>query len=311
MLGIVVVSYGSADLLRTHLAHLDRGALRTPHLVVVVDNLRDAVSRAQVRDAAAAHGWDLVEQAGNPGFGPACDAGVAHATAAGCDAVVLLNPDAAVDAPTLDALAEQVARTPRSLVSPRIVRADGRPWFTGGSVDVAAGRTRNVVTDGTPRDEGWVSGACLATSSSWWHELGGFDPDYFLYWEDVDLSYRCTRAGGTVHVRDDLVAVHDPGGTQGEAGARAKSPTYYRYNTRNRLLFAGKHLGGRDLRRWVLGTPGYARAVVLRGGRRQLLRSPRPVLSVLRGSAEGLWWVLRRRATRTPAGTGRRTGRAR
>lgn len=305
MLGIVVVSYGSAELLRANLARVDRAALRTPHRVVVVDNLRDAAARADVRACAREHGWELVEQQGNPGFGPACDAGAARAAALGCDALVLLNPDAVVDAATLDALAEQVARTPRALVSPRIVRTDGRPWFTGGRIDVAAGRTRNVVTDGTPQDEGWVSGACLATSTSWWEHLGGFDPDYFLYWEDVDLSYRCTRAGGTVHVRQDLVAVHDAGGTQGEPGARAKSPAYYRFNTRNRLLFAAKHLAPPDRRRWVLTAPAYARAVVLRGGRRQLLRSPRPVLSALRGSAEGLLRVAgaaRRDRAAAPAG---------
>lgn len=301
MLGIVVVSYGSADLLRANLARMDRGALRTPHRVVVVDNLRDPRSRTAVRDAAREHGWDLVEQDGNPGFGAACDVGVAHAAATGCDAVVLLNPDAAVDAATLDALADQVALSPHALVSPRIVRADGRPWFTGGRIDVAAGRTRNVVADGTPQHEGWVSGACLATSTSWWRRLGGFDHDYFLYWEDVDLSYRCTRAGGVVHVRDDLVAVHDPGGTQGDPGARAKSAAYYRFNTRNRLVFAAKHLPAADLRRWVRTTPEYARAVVLRGGRRQLLRSPRPVLDVVRGSLEGVLWVVRARAGRSGA----------
>ncbi|TQL01441.1 glycosyltransferase family 2 protein [Cellulomonas sp. SLBN-39] len=293
MLGIVVVSFGSAPLLRENLATVDLSALRTPHRVVVVDNLRDARSRAEVRECAQEHGWDLVAQDANPGFGAAADAGVRRAAALGCTAVVLVNPDARVDAPTLDALAEQVDRTPRTLVSPRVDRADGRPWFTGGEIDVAAGRTRNVVTDGTPQAHGWVSGACLAASVAWWDELGGFDDDYFLYWEDVDLSYRCTAAGGTVLVRQDLVAVHDVGGTQDAGTAGAKSATYYRWNTRNRLVFAAKHLPAADVRRWLWRTPGYARAVLLRGGRRQLLRPWGPVWAVTRGSVEGAGWAVR------------------
>jgi GT2 family glycosyltransferase len=36
----------------------------------------------------------------------------------------------------------------------------------------------------------WLTGACLAVSKQVWQATGGFDPDYFLYWEDVDYSQR-------------------------------------------------------------------------------------------------------------------------
>ncbi|MDC7120075.1 glycosyltransferase [Cellulomonas fimi] len=293
MLGIVVVSYGSASLLRANLADVDVTALRRPATVVVVDNYKGARERAAVRAVTAEQGWELVENSTNAGFGAAVDTGVARAAALGATAVVVVNPDARVAVDVLDALADAVAASPRTLVSPRVERPDGRPWFTGGALDVAGGRTRNVEAPPTPLATGWLSGACLAADVGEWARVGGFDDDYFLYWEDVDLSVRWTAAGGTLQVRHDLVAVHDVGGTQETAGSAAKSPTYYRYNCRNRLVFAAKNLPARDVRRWLWRTPAYAWQVLLRGGRRQLLRPVRPVWAVVRGSVEGVGWAVR------------------
>ena len=283
VLGIVVVSYGSAELLRVHLASVDRAAMRTVTAVVVVDNLRSAPAQDEVHRCADEHGWNLVTNSTNQGFGAAANQGVDRALALGCTAVVLLNPDADADGELLDALAEEIAHSPRSLVSPRIVRPDGRPWFSGGGMDLRRGWTLNRVQPAEPRSDGWLTGACLAASADLWRDLGGFDEDYFLYWEDVDLSYRCTRAGGTLLVRGDLEAVHDVGGTQGAE----KSAVYYRYNCRNRLLFAAKHMPRSTVCRWLAYTPAYARRVLLRGGRRQLVRSPGLVWAAVRGSCLG------------------------
>ena len=71
-------------------------------------------------------------------------------------------------------------------------------------------------------------------------------------------------------MRPDVVAVHSVGGTQGES----KSPLYYYWNCRNRLLFAAQHLGSADRRRWAVRTVPYAIEVVSRGGRRQLVHPP-------------------------------------
>jgi glycosyltransferase involved in cell wall biosynthesis len=122
-----------------------------------------------------------------------------------------------------------------------------------------------------------------------WQRIGGFDDDYFLYWEDVDLSRRVVNAGGSVRADGTLHAVHDEGSTHRHADAGpAKSPTYYYYNARNRLLYAAKHLPASDQRRWLRTTPLASYRILLQGGRRQFVRPLRSFWPALKGSWHGI-----------------------
>ena len=44
----------------------------------------------------------------------------------------------------------------------------------------------------------WVTGCCLLVRRDCLEQLGGFDPDFFLYYEDVDLCRRAREQGWTV-----------------------------------------------------------------------------------------------------------------
>lgn len=281
--GIVVVNYGYPTLLEENLVPLARH-LRRDH-VVVVDNFSGIAQRAATAALAKREGWTLIGPALNLGFGAGMNAGANHLIAIGCQRLLLLNPDALIDDAGVRTLAEGCAADPASLQCPRIVRPDGTLWFSGGTVEVAAGRTRAGARSDSSAANGWLTGACLMVHASMWRWLGGFDERYFLYWEDVDLSWRCAQAGGSLVVRQDVTVVHGVGGTQAGAG---KSPAYVYYNIRNRMLFAATHLTRRQLMRWYLRSPGYAVDVLTRGGRRDLLRHAGPLLLAgLRGLGRG------------------------
>lgn len=285
---VIVVNYGSHALLRDNLPH----AAQWPGArIVVVDNRSDTAERVAITRLAGDRQWELVTLPDNGGFARGVNAGARRARDLGCTGVVLVNPDASVPVGVIDALREQVHDDPSTVVSPYLVDSTGSPVFTGSDLDLRSGHLGDG--SGAPRGatRPWLTGACLAVSLELFERLGGFDERYFLYWEDVDFSYRALVAGARLVVRADLVVVHDEGGTQGRTG-RAKSAVYYRYNARNRLRFAANNLTRADIVRWMLRTPAESTEILLRGGRRQLVESPWPAVAIVRGSLEGLGLAL-------------------
>lgn len=294
-LGLVVVNYGSAHLLTDNLV---ASAVRArADVVVVVDNPTGPDERARVRELARRHEWRVVEPDRNLGFGGGVNAGVEAALRAGVRDLVVLNPDAVL----LPGCVEQLRAadpTHNTVCAPRILTSAGATWFEGADVylddGITRGRAKRERFAGARRWE-WLTGACLWIPVEVWRATGGFDEEYFLYWEDVDFSRRVVDAGARLAVVSDAVVVHDEGGTQGRsAGAAAKSESYYYFNIRNRMLFARKHLPAEEARAWGDSIWASAREVLLRGGRKQFLFSAAP----WRGGVRGVRAALRLRGRR-------------
>lgn len=288
-LAIIVVNFGSSPLLASNLAIV---ASAVPEaLVVVVDNRSTDRERMSVEALCLEHGWVGVFPATNTGFGGGCNVGADVALGRGAQSLLLLNPDATIDADSVRLLSAAIERDPLTLAGPRVVTPDGTVWSAGVDLDLERGDMRSWRRrEEAPhaRTMPWLSGACLMLSATLWRELGGFDEDYFLYWEDVDLSVRVVAAGGRLELVDGATAVHDEGQTHVDAGRpEAKSSLYYYYNIRNRLLFADKHLSPEDRRRWRRTSVGAARQILLRGGRRQFARPIAPVGAAWRGLRDG------------------------
>ena len=296
---VVVVSYDSAALLERTLA---RVAEDSPEArIVVVDNYSTPAAREELVALASARGWEAVLPQTNTGFGGGMNLGAARARELGADLLVLLNPDAVIARADLIRLAARAHADRLALVAPVLKDSTGRIVSDGIVVCLADGSMRSrrsprpIPPGGT---HPWLSGACLALSTELFEVTGGFDARYFLYWEDVDFSARVLAAGGSLDLARDAVAVHDEGGTHSESQSpnsgregsedRSKSDIYYYYNVRNRLLYAGLHLDRATQRRWVATAGRASREIVLRGGKRQLLRSRRPLVTAAQATRDGI-----------------------
>ena len=317
-LGIVVVNYASAELLRRHLPPLQGGRHRID--IVVVDSYSSDAETNRVARLAADHSWAFVPLADNRGFGPAVDAGVAVAVSQGCTHILLLNPDAVATPEAVGALRQHCLEFPDAMVSPRIETSTGSVYSRGSGLQSWDGRvvrlpesqrrSGTLMASDVPGSRGggrwvepWLTAACLAMPAAVFRRAGGMGDAYFMYWEDVELSHRAARAGAQLMVRDDIVVIHDEGGTQ-DTRYRGKSGLYYFYNCRNRLVFGSRNCSRRQLLGWMLATPRASWHILVRGGRRQLVQTPGPAWQVLRGSATGMWIatgsLLGRRSRRLP-----------
>ncbi|WP_116116025.1 glycosyltransferase [Austwickia chelonae] len=308
-IAIVVVNFNSAELLRANLVAVHQEMLSSTEPVlqdasiVVVDNWHSEQARADVQELCREQGWHCLPQESNGGFGHGMNAGVATARALGADLYLLLNPDAQIDAASIVELATAVDNDPMTLVGPVITKPDGSLWSDGHDLYLRNGNT--LATRKRPAGETaaapWLTGACLLISDALWHSVDGFAPDYFLYWEDVELSWRVRQLGGKVEVVRSAHAVHDEGATHRDHGRTGHSPTFIYYNVRNRLLFAARNLDRTGRERWVRTALPAARRMLLWSGRRAVLRQPRLLWAAVRGTLSGLWLMRYHQVRRTHA----------
>jgi GT2 family glycosyltransferase len=174
------------------------------------------------------------------------------------------------------------------VAGPRIVWPDGSLQSGLGMV---MGRTGRLRVDGAPdsglRDCDWVTGALMMLNNMAVRHVG-FDTDYFLGSEDVDLCLRVRRSGGRVVCVGDAPVTHNR--------SRVIGGMWPYYTVRNRVWMARK-LRGRlaAFMTWVYFLGMWGRVFVADVVKRHSLRSSRLHLRALRDSAPSVVGVLRAR----------------
>jgi GT2 family glycosyltransferase len=248
---VVTVIHDSAEDLGRMLTSVERFLRPPPAVVVVNSGSRDAGA-----EVARRHGAEVVELPGNLGFGAGCNAGLERVTE---PVTVLLNPDVELLDPGLIELVRR-AEGVEALLAPRLLDADGMPQDSAhprpGTVEalLPAVFPRSVLPRPlrhryepwrrtTVRTVGWVIAAALVARTDVLRRLGPFDPNAFLFYEDMDLCLRASDAGVPTVLVPQVALRHRTGGS-------------------TRRAFADDALEPRARRR---------REVVARGGRGALL----------------------------------------
>lgn len=176
-------------------------APRSSYEVVVVDDGSRDGSAAWLR--ASYPSVRVVELEDNQGFAAAVGAGAAAASA---DQLVLLNNDTRVHPEWLETLVGALERAPESVasVTGKVLSWDGSRldfWrgaltFDGHAFQLDFGRPAgSVAAADRPAELPFPCGCNMAVRRAAWEGVGGFDPDFFAYTEDVDFGWRSWLAG--------------------------------------------------------------------------------------------------------------------
>jgi N-acetylglucosaminyl-diphospho-decaprenol L-rhamnosyltransferase len=247
---LILITYNSAHLLPTFfetLAHTSG----VSYEVIVVDNRSADTTCA---DVAGRAGVRLIAQAENLGFGRACNQGAAAASG---EVLVFLNPDVTFTPGWLVQLAAGLREhSDAAILCPETL-------YPGQAIPDSAAVTIEE------RDCG--SGSCMAIRRTAWEELGGFDEQIFMYWEDTDLCWRAWLRGWRVLRDRRAVVYHTRGGSGGGRHWVAEA-------TRNGLYV---HL---KLMRWRIALPFMARQALA-----SLMRAARGT----RGLGDAWAWNMR------------------
>jgi len=212
VVSVVVVNWRAGDRLGACLASLDAERAAGTE-IVVVDN---ASPDDSTHVATAGRPWVRVVWAEeNGGFAAGANRGAAHTTG---EVVVFLNPDACAEAGAVATLCAVLAARADAGVAGGGLRDDtGRAepgWARFGPVahpllDTTPGRALRRRTQ-APQVVDWVYGTFMAVKRPVFDALGGFDPAYFMYGEDMDLCHRARAAGRRVLYVPAARAVHGP-----------------------------------------------------------------------------------------------------
>ncbi len=89
----------------------------------------------------------------------------------------------------------------------------------------------------------WLTGCCCLLRNNVLAKTGGFNARFFLYYEDVELSYRLRAAGNELHYLPSVAMYHEAGAS-GKAAKDKEgtlSPIIHYYVSRNKIWFFRKY----------------------------------------------------------------------
>ena len=210
---ISIVTYGtSAETLAKFITYMGLGHLKSSYDFLIVDNM----GSNDVKEYCLENSYNYTYPGKNLGFGAGHNVASRYFNAA-YKVHLILNPDVFISPQTIDEVVAYIKDNEAvSLVSPRLLNEDGSiqnicrflPTVQGLAVRFltkyfAVGVDRledefNFTTK--PIVVPAIHGACFFVKERDFLDVGGFDEDYFLYVEDIDLCRQLGNLGSIVYL---------------------------------------------------------------------------------------------------------------
>ncbi|HEX8231661.1 MAG TPA: glycosyltransferase family 2 protein [Chloroflexia bacterium] len=259
-ISIVIVSWNTRDLLLQCLRSIqDPAVAEDLHLeVFVVDN---SSTDGSADAARTIQGVQVLLLSRNLGYGRANNIGLCKATGR---YRLILNPDTILLPGSLSCLQDFADSTPRAgIVAPRLLNEDGSvqeaafrfPTLAMAAIDLfplpdwLPGRIRQRISHSRLNGRYAIEqeankpfkiehplGACMLIRREAYLECGGFDPEIFMYSEEIDLALRYSNAGWQGWQVPEARVVHLGGRSTSQAPVRMQRELW-----RSRLYLYRKH----------------------------------------------------------------------
>jgi hypothetical protein len=222
-LSIIIINFNTDDLLEKCLQSIKKHAQGLSFEVIVVNN-----GTTDPSEVVSEYSFARLVQAENRGFSAANNSGAKLAKGG---VLLFLNSDTEL---LSDNLAEAVAQFKQNaklgLLTPYLELPDGSPQpGTCGHLptlwSAVAGKLWPFYNKLEPLE--WVTGAAMFIPRKLFEELGGWDERFFMYFEDVDLSFRVREIGYHAARFPDLKILHQEGASISQESAKVRKDYYY------------------------------------------------------------------------------------
>lgn len=282
-LSIIIVNYNVKEFLQNLLHSIQKAASQIKYEIILVDNASDDGSVEFIREKFPQ--ITLIENKVNQGFSKGNN--IALKIAKG-DFILLINPDTIMSEDTITRMIDFFNAHPDAgLAGCKILNPDGSlqlacrrsfpgPWtsfckVTGLSTMFPKSRlfaryNLTYLDENSTYEVDAISGSFMMMKKEVYEKVGGFDEQFFMYGEDLDLCYRIQQNGYKVYYYPGTQIIH----YKGESTKRSSlDETKYFYNAMN--LFVKKHLSTYYLVEMILQSAIMFRKFFAFLGRRKLV----------------------------------------
>lgn len=254
-LTIIIVNYNVKDFLLQCLRSIERASHQIDVEVIVVDNRSNDGSLSYLRPLFPT--VEFIELSENIGFGRGNNVGILKALG---KYTLLLNPDTILADDTLTMMCNYMEyHSEVGIAGCKVLNSDGTfqvacrrgfptPWasfcklfglqrlFPKSPLFARYNQTFRSENETYYVDA--VIGAFMFCDTEVLQKVGGFDPDYFMYGEDLDLCYRVSLTGKKISYYHETTTIH----FKGESTKRSSmNEVKVFYNAME--IFAQKHYG--------------------------------------------------------------------
>ena len=254
-LAVIVLNWNGSDDAIECIESLTKQTLKPT--IIIVDNNSSDNSVSVFEKYISTHKKEsivLIKNPDNLGFAGGINTGLVYARKQGFEYIGVLNPDAIADKKWCRALVDELSSQPKCGIATGILqRRNGKTLDTTGDFYTTWGlpgpRNRDEPVENAPSKPGEVFGATGGGAiyrAAIFDDIDMFDEDFFMYYEDVDLSFRAQLAGWKVRFTPKAIAYHKVGASS------KKVPGLAVYNTfKNLPLVFIKNVPGKLF--WYIG----------------------------------------------------------
>ncbi len=221
-LSIVIVCYKGWKRLILCLESLDSfTGINFKTEVIIVDNKSDDNTYKQIAERFSK--FRFIQNTVNGGFANGCNMGAGNAVG---EYLLFLNPDTVASESEVEKLLNTAKQNPSySILSCRQINERGKESIASGQFPGLSNLTGFMrALSGGQKDEfydripgitfpDWISGSVVLIKRALFQKINGFDEDFWMYYEDVDLCRRVRNLPGEVAQCSNIKIEHNHGGS--------------------------------------------------------------------------------------------------
>lgn len=230
-LSILVVNYNTESFIKSFLLDLKSQTLSHKNFeIILVNNVQNKYLNEVIEQSHELNGLNIriIDSESNVGFGRAMNLGAEHAQG---KELLIANPDLRMM--QTDYLEQLLTYSKQSenygLITTRQLNDDNKDTSEYKNYEFH----ENLI-DG--QSTNWFCGALLLIKKSVFDQINGFDPDFFMYCEDEDLSVRIKKTGLPLIKINELAIYHKGGSSE-----PYHNYAFYHRWFKSKILFAHKH----------------------------------------------------------------------